>query len=259
MRHEYNLAFVAEFIVCICEKQADNKISREIATFELLKVLAIMISAFSFGSAQMSAKRRRMNKTTKWTNNNQEEARWSLNDDRIAEVLSHWLSMSLKNEMNQLIAKLKQEVGRADSVALTQVMIPSLRNLSQVMHDQAISLVKKNYQELCKQVVSLYVFRYVCRKPQRSLNWIRPKKGCECKECVHLDLFLNSPTRQTMGFTTTGSKRNHIENRVRGLNEIRMSGKKNDRASHTLILMDWWQSSHDAWSSRCSSALASVK
>jgi len=78
--------------------------------------------------------------------------------------------MSLKNEMNQLIAKLKQEVGRADSVALTQVMIPSLRNLSQVMHDQAISLVKKNYQELCKQVVSLYVFRYVCRKPQRSLN-----------------------------------------------------------------------------------------
>ncbi len=28
MRHEYNLAFVAEFIVCICEKQADNKISR---------------------------------------------------------------------------------------------------------------------------------------------------------------------------------------------------------------------------------------
>ncbi len=166
--------------------------------------------------------------------------------------------MGLKDEMDQLIAKLKQEAGRADSVALAQVMIPSLRNLPQVMHDQAIPLVKEDYQELCKQVVSLYVFRYVRREPQRPPNWVCPKKGCGCKECVHLDLFLNSPTRQTMGFTTTGPKRNHIEDRVRGLNEIRTSTKKNDRASHTLILMDWWQSSHDAWSSRCSSALVSV-
>jgi len=94
--------------------------------------------------------------------------------------------------------------------------------------------------------------------PNGLPNWVCPKKSCGCTECVHLDLFLNSPTRQTMEFTTTGPKRNHIEDRVRGLIEIRTSGKKNDRASHTLILMDWWQSSHDAWSSRCSSALVSV-
>ncbi len=58
--------------------------------------------------------------------------------------------MGLKDEMDQLIAKLKQEAGRADSVALAQVMIPFLRNLPQVMHDQAIPLVKEDYQELCK-------------------------------------------------------------------------------------------------------------
>ncbi len=81
MRHGYNLAFAAEFLACICEKQTDNKISHEIATIGLLKVLATIIPAFSFGSAQMPAKRRRMNKTTKWTNDNQREA--------LAEVLSH--------------------------------------------------------------------------------------------------------------------------------------------------------------------------
>jgi hypothetical protein len=103
-------------------------------------------------------------------NGNQGEARWPFIGDRIAEVLSHCLSMGLKDEMDQLIANLKQEAGRADSVALAQVMIPSLRNLPQVMHDQNIPLVMENYQELCKQVVSLYVFRYVRREPQRPPN-----------------------------------------------------------------------------------------
>lgn len=260
MRHGYNSAFAAEFIACVCEKQADNKISREVAIIGLLKVLATMIPAFSFDSAQMPTKRRRMDQTT-WTNNNQGEARWPLSGDRIAEVFSHCLSMGLKDEMDQLVAKLKQEAGKADSVALEQVLMPFLRNLPQVMRDQDIPLVTENYQELFKQVISLYVFRYVRREPQRPPNWACPKKGCGCKDCVHLDLFLSSPTRQTMEFTTTGPKRNHIEDRVRGLNEICTSTKMNGRAPHTLILtktMDWWKSSHDAWSNRCSLALASI-
>lgn len=248
MRHGYNLAFAAEFIACVCEKQADNKIRREVAIIGLLKVLATMIPAFSFDSAQMPTKRRRIDQTT-WTNNNQGEARWPLSGDRIAEVFSHCLSMGLKDEMDQLVAKLKQEAGRADCVALEQVLMPFLRNLPQVMRDQDIPLVTENYQELFQQVISLYVFRYVRREPQRPPNWACPKKGCGCKDCVHLDLFLSSPTRQTMEFTTTGPKRNHIEDRVRGLNEICTSTKMNGRAPHTLILtktMDWWKSSHDA-------------
>ena len=48
-----------------------------------------------------------------WTDSNCREGRWSLNGDRVAEVLSHCLSMGLKDEMDQLIAKLKQEAGRA--------------------------------------------------------------------------------------------------------------------------------------------------
>lgn len=257
MRHGDDLAFAAEFIACICEKHAENKISREIATVGLLKVLATMIPAFSFGSAQMPAKRRRMDHTATWIYDNQGEARWRLNGDRIAEVLRHCLSMGLKDEMDRFIAKLKEEAGRADSLALEQVMMPFLRHLPQIMHDQNIPLVTDNYRDLFKQAISLYIFRYVRREPQPTLNWVCPIKGCGCKECVHLDLFLNSPTRQTMEFTTTGPKRNHIEGLVRDLKEIRASTKKNDRAPHTLILtksLDWWQSSHDAWSSRCASA-----
>ncbi len=81
-----------------------------------------------------------------------------------------------------------------------------------------------------------------------------------CKDCVDLDLFLSSPSRQKMEFTTTGPKRKHIEDRVRAMAEISTSTNKIDRAPHTLILtktMDWWQASHDAWSDRCPMALAS--
>ncbi len=65
-----------------------------------------------------------------------------------------------------------------------------------------------------------------------------------------------------MEFTTTGPKRDHIEDRVRILDGIRKSTRKNSRAPHTLILtktMYGWQASHDAWSTRCSLTLASIK
>ncbi len=45
----------------------------------------------------------------------------------MAKVLKQCPSMGLVHEMDQLIAKLKQEAGKADAITLEQVLMPFLQ------------------------------------------------------------------------------------------------------------------------------------
>ncbi len=67
IRYGYNVAFAAEIIAYICEKQANDKISHQMAMFGLVRVLATMIPTFGFGPAEMPAKRRRIDGQSTWT------------------------------------------------------------------------------------------------------------------------------------------------------------------------------------------------
>lgn len=138
--------FAAEFISCIYEKQAGGKISHEVAVVRLLKVLATMVPAFTLGSAaEVPAKRRRIDESAEYKSGISGGARWHLESNRIVRLISHCLSMGLKDEMDQLITKLNQEAGKANAMALEQVFMPFLGSLPQVIQDHGLPLTTGNY------------------------------------------------------------------------------------------------------------------
>ena len=76
----------------------------------------------------------------------------------------------------------------------------------------------------------------VCKNIPVPSNYVRPVTfSCTCNDCVSLILFLQHPKQRVRQFCMVKSRREHLEQQIRGIIDVKHSTEKSS-TPHTLVI-----------------------
>lgn len=174
-----------------------------------------------------------------------------------ASIIEMCLELGLDHESEMLLAQVEKEASLGNASTLHLILMPFVEGLAMVMRKQRVAFTNLRYSKLFRLVIAIFVTKFVGMKPRPPRDWSLPSRGCGCKECHELDLFLNSPSQQTMHFRGTGKRRDHLESNLRQELSVDKRTQQNPTAPHTLVLTKTrirYEHDHKAWEERCKEA-----
>ncbi|KAL9043571.1 MAG: hypothetical protein Q9214_003247, partial [Letrouitia sp. 1 TL-2023] len=130
-----------------------------------------------------------------------------LTGSELAALICNCVSQGLKSSSEMLINKLVDLADTVDPSIFGLTLLPMLINLLKISPNKDISLRNPSFQALFQQTLDRYLCRYVLYKPEEPRDLKKDPRGCGCKDCNELDVFLANPTKQTWHFKAVEYRR----------------------------------------------------
>jgi hypothetical protein len=131
----------------------------------------------------------------------------------VAYILCASDKLSLKSELDQVIARFSRDGSLASASILETVYLPFLVVLAKWI-EKSKALKFPSFQKLYQNILSSFISQSVTRQPSAPRDWTRRTWGRGCMNCRFLDAFLSNPSRESFEFRRPSDEITHLQNRL---------------------------------------------
>lgn len=177
----------------------------------------------------------------------------------IANLILQLHGLELHSQLSQTLTQLSSRLGEITKDCYSNAYIPFLLLLGSKLEEGQITMEGSIFQRFYQRMLSGYILHYVSYEPQAPRNHTRHTISCpnSCRDCEHLNSWLQSPTEVMTQFPLILSKIEHIKKQCLELGGLAVDMQRRLTSSWNLIVRkddSLYQNSHRAWAERSSLA-----
>ncbi|KAG8533045.1 uncharacterized protein KY384_001828 [Bacidia gigantensis] len=179
---------------------------------------------------------------------------------RIAQLITDFLAaceeVSLPDSREQLVDLVLDVARRSGPECFETLLLPLLQRLLPLVE----GMDQRVYEQLFREVLSLYLRSYVSPKPERPQDWKRSMDQAickrQCEDCMTVQRFATASNEESRNFVMAYSPRSHIIGQLSNHKDLEVTIDRTKSPHQLFIRKTEGQWHHDVnlWKGRCREA-----